>query len=206
MNEEKFLEDLNKKCEKHNITLYLPKKSVVDYENSTLKVSGYFSGDTETIAVACGKPKEKYLPILIHESCHLDQYLEKCILWDNLYVGKTNTYDCMDRWIHGEEFSKKRMTDYINRCIDLEFDCEVRSVKKIKKYKIDINVEKYIQKANSYILFYNYIKQKRTWYLKGKEPYSIKEVWKKMPTKFLKDYHNNFDYIDLYEKYCFQKR
>jgi hypothetical protein len=67
-----------------------------------------------------------------------------------------------------------------------------------------VNVEEEIQKANSYILFYTFIKEVRKWNTPGKAPYQVKEVWSKMPKTFNMDYFTvSSEISELYKKFCY---
>jgi hypothetical protein len=44
---------------------------------------------------------------------------------------------------------------------------------------------------------------KRRWWMEDNAPYGIKEIYSRMPTKFMKNYdHLPQKYIKLYDKYC----
>lgn len=88
--------------------------------------------------------------------------------------------------------------------IGVELDCEKRTIEKAKKYNLPVNIKEEIQKANSYILFYTFVKESRKWNTPGKAPYQIREVWSKMPDTFEIDYAQiPEDIRELYRKYCY---
>lgn len=116
--------------------------------------------------------------ILIHEYCHYLQWKE-----DRKYFLKLiNNCAIVFDWIDGK-FFKKDIIDYaIMGVIELELDCERRSLEQIKKYKLDVDVEDYCKAANSYLLFYNIVRETRKWY--GDTPYTT-SLNKSMPSKLM---------------------
>ena len=186
----KLISDVALKCLKHKVSFKLITDSFV--EANTIKCSGYF--DEEELAVATNKKENDWLTILIHESCHLDQYTQKIAIWNQGDDG----LDIIDKWLEGGECASQRLQKAFIDTIKLEADCEKRSVKKIKKYNLPINQEVYIQKANAYILSYWATYRDRKWF---PFPYNNPKIYKKMPKTFLsmKDYLNiNHPLLSLY--------
>ena len=172
-NIQRLIKDVKEKCEKLGVTLFLsPEKSVVLSEN--ILSGGYFSdeteGETPVLACAMGQSNfEKAIILFIHESCHLDQWSER--EQENSLWSKGDTMGLIDEWLDGEEISDSELDRAFNQSKDIEIDCEKRSVEKIKQYDLPINIEEYIQKANAYILFYNYLRKHRKWSIPGNPPY-----------------------------------
>lgn len=153
-----------------------------------LKVNGYFSEEDKSFAVAIKKPIDEWLPIFVHETCHRDQWSEQTRIWTQTVRG-CEPIAILDLWL-SEVVELKPITQYqmIMGALKVELDCEKRSAKKIKKWKLPIDVKEYAQKANSYIYFYHMLGATRKWYDIGTEPYNIEEVWKEMPDHFNNDY------------------
>ena len=178
----KFLAELVQHCIKNDVAFNLRNEKNIFVEG--LPCSGYFEGGEEKgeLVVAVDKPQKQWLPILVHESCHLDQWLEdkeKFISYDGLEV--------VDQWLNGKRATKKKLTSAIEASKKLELDCEIRSVAKIKKYKLPIDITTYIQMANSYIYFYNWVLENRRWLEKGQTLY-LKEIYEVCPTEFQSNY------------------
>ena len=186
----KFLKDLKKTCKENGVHLYKSKKSVIAMSPG-IYCSGYFQETPKRVlAIATGSPE--WFPVLVHESCHMDQWLEKSPLWEN-----NVSCDYVDAWLGGDRV--RNIEGHINNVRDLELDCEKRVVEKIKQLGLNINIEEYIQKANCYVLFYNYIKTTRAWAKPGKSPYLIEELWRHAPNYFLDNYDN--DVLVLKDKF-----
>jgi hypothetical protein len=181
----KFISDLAAKCVSHNISLKLISDNQVDAES--IACSGYF--DEEDIVVAT--KKKDWLDVLVHESCHLDQFVERSKFWTSGDEGIRT----IEKFLSRSKFIN--MTKLKNSIIDtimLELDCEKRTVKKIKKYNLDVNIDKYIKQANSYLFSYWTIYSDRKWY---PFPYNNPKIYNKFPSKFLpigeyKKENNNF--------------
>ena len=186
-NIQKLISDISIKCIENGINLRLEYTDQVDQEN--IPCSGYF--DEQTLAVATKKKKmQDWLDVLVHESCHLDQFLEGLPVWipdeDSLFI--------VEDWIHGKNLTKRTLEKGFKNALTLELDCEKRTVTKMQKYKIRFNKNEYIQKANSYLFSYTYAFVHKAWYPK---PYETPKIYKNMPTKFL----TVEQYFDINSKY-----
>lgn len=179
----------------NGITVILSKDDAVIHSADETKTpcAGFFCGnDVENdlqIAVAMGKPIKEWLPVFLHESSHMDQYLENCDAWKNIVLEDgTDTSDALFNWIAGKDVDNIR--DCALRSLNVELDCEKRTLQKIHHYELwdYINAEEYIQKSNAYVYFYLYMLETRKFYEKGKAPYTIKEVWSAAPMHFNGDY------------------
>lgn len=182
-----FIDHLKNFAKENNIKLFLsPEKGVILGEGSNILCNGYFDGENRLLACAMGKDISYWLLILLHESSHMDQFLENDPAWTN-NIGLVQT----DEWLAGkDDVDLNVISEEIRTSIDIELDCERRTVEKIKKWSLDkiIDIEEYIQKGNAYILFYLWMKKNRSWYTLGKEPYNIDEIVSTMPKTFDIDY------------------
>jgi len=182
----KFISDLEQKCSEHNINLLIPNTPGVQYPSGNTLTNGYFDSDNRVLACATGKELNQWLPILIHEASHMDQYLENDPVFTDL-LGLDETF----KWNEGsEDVDFNKINNEIASGIAVEVDCEKRTVEKIKQYGLEfvVGIEEYIQKSNAYVLFYLWMKKNRSWYKIGFEPYNVKSVYSKMPKTFEIDY------------------
>lgn len=154
--------------------------------------SGFFDGGKEPeLTVAIGKDEKEWMEILVHEFGHMNQWIENAKVWTNLNIEDTTQIGLFDLWLgHHIELNKEQLKKCISSIIELELDCEKRAVSLIKEFNLNINAERYIQKANSYILFYHLVKNKRLWSKPGKAPYMISQLVDSMPNHFVLDYSN----------------
>lgn len=155
----KIITDTEKTAKEKGIKIRLIEEKTIIPEGEKMPTNGYFCSETKVLAVATGKPKEDWLPIFIHESCHMDQFFENSFLWDKWNVGYTLFFE----WIEGKEVDKKTLLLCFKDIIDCEKDCEQRTVKKMKKYRLKIDTSHYTQMANLYLYSYAYILKARKW-------------------------------------------
>ena len=165
-----FLKDLENICKFNGISLLLREGIVSIGEN--VEVAGYFSADESTLA--CNLKPSNWLFTMVHESCHMDQYLEGQPIWDN-----SESVNQIVDWVNGEEISN--ISYHINRIILLELDCEYRAIEKIKRYNLPINIEEYCQQANSILASYGYTKIYRSW----TTPELKEKIYTKFPKKLM---------------------
>ena len=86
----------------------------------------------------------------------------------------------------------------------MEAECEKMAIEKIKYYDMGINITKYAQKANSYLLFYSLLIETKKW--ADYAPYKYGIVWRKMPTKILSKFKLNDEIKLLLATKCYKKR
>jgi hypothetical protein len=186
-NIQKLISDIMTQCVTNGINFRLEHTDQVDQEN--IPCSGYF--DEQTLAVATKKEKMlDWLDILVHESCHLDQFIAGPKVW----MPDEETLFIVEGWIHGKSIPKKKLEMGFKNTIALELDCEKRTIAKMQKYKIRFDKNQYIQKANSYLFSYTYAYINKAWYPK---PYEKPKIYNNMPTKFL----TVNEYFDINSKY-----
>ena len=198
-----FISHLKKVAKEHNVKLHLPKEKFIDDGDGRL-CNGYFDDDPDPIlAVAIGKDEKEWLPILVHEFGHMNQWIENHPYWTNLRGPKGEASDLLDQWLKGKEFTKKTINSFTKALINVEYDCEVRTLKEIKKFNLPIDSEVYIQKSLSYVLFYHVVRKTKQWYTPGLEPYMIPEVFSAMPkTMDINVQEPDPQLIEIIEKHC----
>lgn len=146
--------DTIENCVSNGITLKLDKNKYTKIDR--LKCSGYFCDESAILCTATGKEEAEWVPIFVHETCHLDQWLEKDPIWK---IGSDAVNRLFDNLKPNGRISKKD----VQNSILLERNCEVRSIKKIKKYNLNIDLDKYIQQSNLYLLSYWMVAKHKKW-------------------------------------------
>lgn len=170
-----FIDFVKKECKKHGVKCELrPRKYLV--LDGNVKCGGYFDGENKKLVVAMNNLEA--FPILVHEYCHLTQWLDNSPYWVDADVSIAKLFD----WLSGKKIHK--IQKHIDIVRNLELDNEKRAVKIIKKFDLSINIDEYTKKANAYVLFYNWLYYTRRWSKPGKAPYSNKLVLNEMSTKF----------------------
>ena len=199
-----YIEHLKKITQENNIKLLLSPDTGISMDG--IMVNGYFDDIKRILACSLGKDISQWLPILVHESCHMDQYLEQIPEWlENAGVDNIGSMYYIDKWLNGDDNVDMKLVDReIETSMAVELDNEKRSVEKTKEWGFDkvINLDEYVQNANSYVLFYLWMRKNRRWYTIGKEPYNNKIIISKMSNSFDYDYTKLPEDIEkLYDKY-----
>lgn len=120
--------------------------------------SGYF--DSEILLVATGAKKKHWAYVFVHESCHMDQMLEGVSFWED----SDQALQDFDSWISDEiTLTKAKQIHMIETIQNMERDCEKRTIKKILKYDLPIDVEEYAQLANIYLYSYVFMRDYKVW-------------------------------------------
>lgn len=185
-------------CRQHDISVYLSEKDHVKYGDYTCH--GYVDDAPRVLACACAGPWQEWFPTLVHESCHVDQLIEGSPFWK---VGG-NCYAKIDDWVSGKlKLPKKQVASLAQHCLELELDCERRSLQKILDYELPFDPIEYVQRANAYIYFYLAVPKLGRWNAPGRAPHAVQEVWKWFPSTFSNDYATlRPAFLDLYKQHC----
>jgi len=187
-NVQKLVAKVATDCQKFGIGFHLEPTKLV--ETDGIKCSGYF--DDSDLVVAAGKAE--WVDILVHESCHMDQWAEKHALWGKADAGIT----MIEKWCAGTKYSNKKVIQAFKDTIELEWDCEKRSIKKIKKFRLNVDISDYCQQVNSYLFSYWATCRDRKWY---GLPYNNPRIVRRMPDEILplEEYHDpNTPYLRYY--------
>lgn len=178
--EQQFIDFVKNECKKNGVRCRLNQVKYLKLSGN-IRCSGYFEDDRDPVlAVAMGKPTA--MEILVHEYSHMTQWLDGIDLWKKGSIGVTK----IDKWLSGKRIAD--IEDAFDWAILLELDNEKRSVKNIKKFGLDIDVDLYIKKANSYLQFYLWMKETRKWSNPSNLPYENQALLAAMPTNFRMNY------------------
>ena len=155
-------------------------------------------GPEHVLAVATGVATQEWLPTLLHEYCHMQQWLEDPKHFKQLDDHETLVF----KWVAGEvELNNVDLAAAIWGSVWLEGDCERRAQKLIKAWGLEgyINPDEYGQKGMAYAHFYNAVKQFRKWYRTGQAPYSVESVWREFPSTVDVNWTPTEKHMKLYE-------
>lgn len=174
-----FIEYVKAECKANGIRFILRD---VKYLQPTRKIkcSGYFDEESKSLVVAT--KSSQWFEILVHEFAHLTQWKDQCTVWKEGGLGLAK----MNNWLEGKQV--RGIKQALAKVRDLELDNEKRSVRIIKKWNLPVDLKLYIQKANAYILFYNWMYYTRRWCSPKNSPIKNPAVYSKMPTTFRIDY------------------
>jgi hypothetical protein len=179
-----FITSVKRQCKKYGIELILsPSKRVVLTDDYLQECSGYFCDTDKALVVACGKPFEEWFEILIHEFSHMEQWKsdERWNVWND-NTGKT--WD----WLAGNiMLNKTQVLNMLDSMVELEKDCEMRAIEKIKKWGLPVNLTRYVKKANVYLYSYHMMPILKRF---PTGIYSDKTLIEMAPKSFKKTYRN----------------
>jgi len=167
-----LIADIKVTAKANGIDLYFGKGKSIRIENKG-KVGGYFC-EEGALAVATGIPQYKWLEILIHESCHMDQWLENSRYWNDELDSDIHTFD---RYICGS--NEPNIERAVDNIVMMEADCERRAVAKIEQYNLPLNTKTYSKRANAYLLSHKAMVHYQSWYKVG--PYKHRCTWVPLP-------------------------
>ena len=176
MSIESYLNHLKEKTKEYNVKLIL--KNQKYFLDEGVPIGGYFLEEPLELAVAINKPKKIWIPYLIHEDSHLDQWIDQ---YTNTQV-KGCASELMHSWIAGNNYPTEIIHKAIESLREMELDCERRALKKIKQFDLPIDQLYYIKSAAINIHQYNYALFRRKYLRKGKTlPYENKQLISEMP-------------------------
>jgi hypothetical protein len=147
-----FITSVKRQCKKYGIELILsPSRRVVLTDDYLQECSGYFCDTDKALVVACGKPFEEWVEILIHEFSHMEQW-KSDERWNDWNDNTGKTWD----WLAGNiMLNKTQVLNMLDSMVELEKDCEIRAIEKIKKWNLPVNLTRYVKKANVYLYSYH---------------------------------------------------
>ncbi len=197
-----FLDLVKAVCNVHGVELRLREDSYVQTRVG-IRCNGFFEEYPPTLAVAIGKPEEKWMKTLIHEYAHMLQWINKTPVWNKASY-PVDAEEIVELWYDKKiDLSEKQRKYWIDLGRNIEKEAEQKVLNLIKEYRLDIDPVTYTQHANAYLYFWTFTGLVRRWYEIGKEPYNISEIVDAMP-KTLDVDHSQLpkEYEQLYRKYC----
>lgn len=181
-----FVDHVKSDCKKHKFKLSLRKTGYVK-AGEGIRCGGYFDHVNKVLVVATKRPD--WLELFVHEYAHMTQWMQECVEWQRAaYIS-----DEIDRWLTGEDI--EGIEDMVIAMRALELDNEKRSVELIKRFGLNVDLHRYVRKANGYVYFYTWLLTTRKWSRPGNSPYSNERVIATMPNEFQESYDVLPDYV-----------
>lgn len=183
---QQYIQHVSATARQHDVKLNFIPQNRIPYSTCTgLLVSGYFvDRPHKELAVGTDKPLNEWLGILVHEACHMDQWIEQSKAWRDIIVQGREAVDWVDDWTKGRDDLPLPIEDLIDRARNVEWDCERRAHAAIIQYDLPIDPDQYAQKANAYVYFYNHLLKTRAWNGPHNSPYELQRVWTHAPNHF----------------------
>jgi hypothetical protein len=179
----RFVADVVEACASARVTLTLsPTEKVTQPgESEELGCSGFFIGKDRQLTVAMRKPAHEWLPVLLHEFGHMQQWLERPseFCWDDLLL------ELFWEWLDGR---RELLPEHAEKLADMalwyELDCEEQTAKRILESPgLELDHSDYVRRANSYLYLYPLIAKHRKWASRC-PPYKVPEIQELMNDKF----------------------
>lgn len=193
-----FVNMVRNRAAEEGVTVWFVKEKRILFQDTW--VNGYFvTNDNldKTLAVAVQKPEREWVGVLAHEFSHWCQASQELPLWQECQP----IFALFDEYLLGKSsLSQQENEAVIDKILSLELDCEKRAMEWVREYQLPIPLNEYIQKANSYLFFYEYLKRNPKWYGQDSAPFEIPELWQKMPTSFQESYAQE-EYLKLYSQF-----
>jgi len=196
-NTKQFVTHVRNHLAEYGFTLYLGRgKRVNSGEN--WRCEGFFDIDTKCIKV--GKGGVQWLETLVHEYAHFLQWLDSS---DSLVEREDRAARIVQDYLHaGKGELNPAIVKAFHSVMLFERDTEMRAVKCIQKHKLDIEMSKYIKRANMYIYSHYVNMFLRKWNFK-KSPYRSSKVMSEMPDTFRAKAHKScprkiFELLEAY--------
>ncbi len=174
-----YFQKLDQKCQKHGITLKIGGGS---YLYAGGKCGGYFSEAKKTLAVAIGSNDlNKIISTLIHEENHcFNQYLNPRSIWYK--KGIISGHQRFSYYLAGQRIYKPEQATLA--AIKLEYDCERKTLRALKKWQKYVNLKLTTKQANAYILAHWHMLETGKWPSKS---FFDKKILKHCPDSLVKN-------------------
>jgi len=122
-------------------------------------ISGGFSDEGKHLEVAA--KRKDWLLVFAHEYCHFKQWQDG--IFDDLEV--IAAYSVFTPWLlKTREVPPELLETFIRKMQWLELENEKRTLKLLKKFKVDFDEEDYIRKTNVYLHSYELCRRIRKWH------------------------------------------
>jgi len=200
---DKFVEFVETSLERKGFSLILVDDHSVEV-GENMYSSGYFDYFDKVIKVATKRENDKWISVLAHEYSHFLQYTEQCDEWGSCHNGDMDINEYVVNWLEGDDTLHYRVIcNYIDKIQKLELDCEKRTIKIIKQFKLPVKIKFYTKVACAYIHFHNCMTETRQWVKYGYKFSEDTELLNLIKPNFNQDFVNTPRYIlDYMEKNC----
>lgn len=179
----KFLGHIEEQCEENNVALIYHPSDFIGPE----RCRGYFAepegGGEGELKVAVKNDISDWFPVLVHEYCHLLQWIDKEPTYKACTIGKEGDAGTfMDYWLEKQvDLDDDKRSEYFKKVREMELNNERRAVDIIKIWNLPINLNRYIRQASAYIYFYIAAEKFQCWYDPKANMFSDPELMATMP-------------------------
>lgn len=151
--------------------------------------SGWFDADVKELVVTARNPH--FFEVFLHEYNHFQQWKTANDIWSGHEPYFSDFWEILAKEKPVTPKIKKKLTKCALRILEVEIDCEKRTVAMIKKNKFDIDINEYRRASNAYFWCYGFVVDIGSWM---KKPiYQTKGIVNHMDTVYL----NPEDYLKI---------
>jgi hypothetical protein len=167
ISKKEMIEFIKNECSKNNIDLKIEEGAEVYCGD--IECAAYFSIENKEIKIA--KNTVHFFENLLHEFCHLRQYLWQTKAWKEAIVNGRDAADIIDMFVlNKKNISLEDFKTAIQKTIQLEWECEnmvLEYLRHIKDYS-EQRIESYKLNAYVYMRFYRGVEHFKKWHLPNK--------------------------------------
>lgn len=136
--------------------------------------AGYLLADDPAREFCVAAEDPTFFDVFLHEYCHFLQFIENVPKWKDWLNG----VDGFNQWLKGREYPKYQVRLFRRKIQEMELNCEKRAVRLVKKYKLPVELDKYVKMANAYLFSYILFEKFRKW------PSAVYiDCWEECPSK-----------------------
>lgn len=140
--------------------------------------SAYFSEYQGVIKVAKGN--HFWLESLVHEYAHFLQWLNNCPVFKKADKAIMN----VDKWFSRKKIDQNELKKSFEILRTMERDCEMMACKIAKRFKLPINTNGYIKRANLYIYTHWMMEKHQKFWAFRRDPMNSRYILSLMPSNF----------------------
>lgn len=130
--------------------------------------SGYFCEEEKKLTVVLN---ENWFQTFVHEYCHFEQFINQTTIWKDSKIDGVGCDDILEKFLQDNNNYNDIIKDCCEKIANIELECEMMVLEKIKNHRLNINLDQYARDANSYVCCYYLIPEFGRWM--DDKPYSL---------------------------------
>lgn len=167
LTKDEMIDFIDSQCKRYDITLSIQESPNVFCNG--VECSAFFCAKTQRMVVA--KHTVNFFENLLHEYCHLKQYVWCTKAWQGGFINGVDASDIIDSFTNNSKnYTVEQFNEAIERTINLEWECEnmvLEYLKHIDNYSQD-KINQYKLNAYIYMRFYRAVEHFGKWHLPNK--------------------------------------
>lgn len=142
-------------------------------------------GGEPVLAIATGN--NTWAETFLHEFNHFCQHQDGADVWTaGQLPDGTHGADLITLWYDGfVELNEEQLELYFRPILEVELDCETRTVQMIQDLDLPFDTALYTRQANAYLIGHAELRRRRQWFTPGIAPYRVPAILDAMPSDFV---------------------